>query len=98
MIKHIVLFKLKEMPEKLQHLQDIKNELERLTSIIPELQELKVGINANPAETWDFCLEAIVADLEAFATANYLKPGSSCLVIGASEIYMMDSEGNWRQL
>ena len=68
MIKHIVLFKLKEMPEKLQHLQNIKNELERLTSIIPELQELKVGINANPAETWDFCLEAIVADLEALDT------------------------------
>lgn len=41
---------------------------------------------------------ADIADLEAFATANYLKPGSSCLVIGASEVYMMDSEGHWKQL
>ncbi len=65
MIKHIVLFKLKEMPEKQVHLQDLKNELEKLTTIIPELKELKVGLNANPAESWDFCLEAVVADLEA---------------------------------
>ena len=41
---------------------------------------------------------ADVADLPAFADANFLKPGSSCLVIGASELYMMDSENNWKQM
>ena len=65
MIKHIVLFKLQEIPEKERHLQELKSELEKLTAVIPELKELKIGLNANPAESWDFCLEAIVADLEA---------------------------------
>ena len=65
MIKHIVLFKLKNLPDKQTHLQELKTELEKLTGIIPELKELKIGLNANPAESWDFCLEAVVADLEA---------------------------------
>jgi len=42
--------------------------------------------------------QADVADLPAFAARNNLKPGSTCLVIGASEVYMMDSTGMWKQL
>ena len=41
---------------------------------------------------------ADVADLPAFATKNHLKPGSTCLVIDTSEVYMMDSLGNWKPL
>ena len=65
MIKHIVLFKFKASPEKTGKMQEIKNELEKLTGIIPELQEIYVGLNTNPDEKWDMSLEAIVADLEA---------------------------------
>ena len=72
MIKHIVLFKFKASPEKTGKMQEIKNELEKLTSIIPELQEIHVGLNTNPDEKWDMSLEAIVADLEALnAYANH---------------------------
>lgn len=39
-----------------------------------------------------------VNDLEAFAVANSLKPGSSCLVIKESELHMMDSEGHWNKM
>lgn len=72
MIKHIVLFKFKASPEKTGKMQEIKNELEKLTGIIPELQEIHVGLNTNPDEKWDMSLEAIVADLEALnAYANH---------------------------
>ena len=72
MIKHIVLFKFKTSPEKTGKMQEIKNELEKLTGIIPELQEIHVGLNTNPDEKWDMSLEAIVADLEALnAYANH---------------------------
>lgn len=39
-----------------------------------------------------------VANLPAFATANDLKPGSSCLVIATSTVYMMNSQGQWIEL
>ena len=72
MIKHIVLFKFKASPEKTGKMQEIKNELEKLTGIIPELQEIHVGLNTNPDEKWDMSLEAIVTDLEALnAYANH---------------------------
>lgn len=41
---------------------------------------------------------ADVANLEAFAAANFLKPGSTCLVIQESNIYMMQSDGSWSAL
>lgn len=72
MIKHIVLFKFKASEDKLQRIQDIKKELEKLPSHIKELQSLTVGININASETWDMSLEATVNDLEALATyANH---------------------------
>lgn len=70
MIKHIVLFKFKNIADKTLLLQDIKAELEQLCQIIPQLKELHVGINVNPTEKWDLSLEAIVEnkqDLDIYA-------------------------------
>ena len=39
-----------------------------------------------------------VANLPTFAQQEKLKPGSTCLVIGESTVYMMDSQGNWKEL
>lgn len=65
MIKHIVLFKLAPSlreAEKQAKFLEIKNQLEALIPVIPELKKMTVGININPSETWDFSLEAIVED------------------------------------
>ena len=62
MIKHIVLFKLEESEHKNVRLQEIRDRLEALVQVIPELKEMQVGINVNPEEKWDFSLEAVVAD------------------------------------
>ena len=64
MIKHIVFFKLRDVEGKNVKMQEIKQELEKLPSIIKELDEIHVGINVNPAEEWDLCLEAIVENME----------------------------------
>jgi len=57
MIKHIVLFKLEESEHKNVRLQEIRDRLEALVQVIPELKEMQVGINVNPEE--------VVADLHA---------------------------------
>ncbi|MFR3328680.1 MAG: Dabb family protein [Odoribacter splanchnicus] len=65
MIKHIVLFKLEESEHKNVRLQEIKDRLEALVQVIPELKEMQVGINVNPKEKWDLSLEVVVTDLQA---------------------------------
>lgn len=70
MIKHIVLFKLKSVDDKATKMLEIKTELEKLTEIIPELQEIHIGININVSEKWDLSLEVLVNnmhDLELYA-------------------------------
>ena len=39
-----------------------------------------------------------IADLPKFATDNNLKAGSTCLVIDSSEVYMLNSSGEWKPL
>lgn len=63
MIKHIVLFKFKAFGDKQARMEEIKVRLEKLSSLIPELQEIRVGINVNPAEKWDMSLEVLVSDM-----------------------------------
>ena len=51
-------------------MSEIKNELEKLTAVIPELREIHIGVNTNPAEKWDMSLEVIVdniQDLDVYA-------------------------------
>lgn len=70
MIKHIVLFKFNASADKETQLQQIKTELEQLPGIIPELKEIHIGLNTNPAEKWDLSLEAWVEhwqDLDTYA-------------------------------
>lgn len=70
MIKHIVLFKFKNSADKTEQMLSIKNELEKLTAVIPELREIHIGLNVNSAEKWDMSLEAIVdtmQDLDIYA-------------------------------
>jgi hypothetical protein len=59
MVKHIVSFKMKafDTPEQKEaKLNEIKAELEALVTKIEVLKSMEVGINANPAEAFDFCL------------------------------------------
>lgn len=39
-----------------------------------------------------------VSDLEDFAAEYNLKPGSECLVLSSSELYMMKSDETWVKL
>lgn len=64
MIKHIVLFKFRAFPDKQGRMEEIKKRLEQLPATISELQDIHIGINANPAEKWDMSLEASVSDLQ----------------------------------
>ena len=59
MVKHIVLFKLKETEtpaEKMEIMQQFKSGLEALKAKIPVLKHIEVGINMNPAESFDIAL------------------------------------------
>lgn len=53
MLKHIVLFKLKENAEgasKEENAKKIKRDLEALTGKIPQIRRMEVGINCIPGE------------------------------------------------
>lgn len=41
---------------------------------------------------------ADVANLPAYARSHNLKPGSSCLCIDNSTVYMMKSDGTWKSI
>ena len=61
MVKHIVMFKLTPFASeeaKQEKMNEIKRELEALKGLIPNVVELKVGLNGNPNETWDVVLES----------------------------------------
>lgn len=71
MVKHIVMFKLTGTPEeRLAVATAFKNALEKLPEQIEVLRSIEVGLNENPAESWDVVLTAIVdkmADVEVYA-------------------------------
>jgi hypothetical protein len=59
MVKHVVLFKFKSeinAADKKQKLAAIKSDLEELENSIDCLLFIEVGLNANPAETYDMAL------------------------------------------
>ena len=59
MVKHIVLFKLKdEVPadEKLVAMNNFKKAIEALPAKISVIRKIEVGLNVNPAETWNIAL------------------------------------------
>lgn len=67
MIRHIVMFKLKEfasLSEKQAKMQEIKDELENLIHKIEVLHLIRVDFNCNPEETWDLILTTELNSLE----------------------------------
>lgn len=59
MVKHIVLFKLKEevpADEKLVVMNRFKEAIEALPAKISVIRKIEVGLNINSAETWDMAL------------------------------------------
>lgn len=59
MVKHIVLFKLKEtgnLQEKIGVMQQFKDAIESLPKTISIIRKIEVGININSNETWDLAL------------------------------------------
>ena len=71
MVKHIVMFKLKGPAEERRAVASkFKEVLETLPEKIDVLRSIEVGLNDNPAETWDVVLTAVVdnmADVEVYA-------------------------------
>ena len=71
MVKHIVTFKLTGSPEERRQVAErFRDALLALPEQIEPLQSIEVGINENPAETWDVVLTAIVptmADVDVYA-------------------------------
>lgn len=67
MIRHIVMFKLKEFENaeaKQAKLNEIKERLEALIDKIEVLKSIHVDFNCNPAETWDLILTTELASLD----------------------------------
>ncbi|WP_160675778.1 Dabb family protein [Clostridium sp. C8-1-8] len=59
MIKHIVMWRLKESAEgndKKTNAEKIKSGLEALKDKIPQIQGIEVGINNNPSNSYDVVL------------------------------------------
>ena len=71
MVKNIVSFKLSGSDaERLAVARSFKAALEKLPEQIDVLRSIEVGINQNPAESWDVVLTAVVdkmADVEVYA-------------------------------
>ena len=71
MVKHIVSFKFSGTEEERKDAcERFKNALMALPEQIECLQSMEVGINENPAESWNLVLTAIVptmADVEVYA-------------------------------
>ena len=71
MIRHIVMFKLKEFAtpaDKQAKMQEIKTGLEALIDKINVLRMIRVDFNVNPAETWDIILTTELDKLEDVGT------------------------------
>ena len=65
MVKHIVTFKLKgSQSERLDLAQRFRDALVELPSKIDVLKSIEVGLNQNPAETYDVVLTAVVSTLD----------------------------------
>jgi hypothetical protein len=73
MVRHIVMFKLKEFAspdEKQAKMEEIKKGLESLAGTINILRFIQVDFNINPSETWDLILTTeldSLEDIEAYA-------------------------------
>ena len=70
MVKHVLLFKLREMnsPEKkMAIMKDIKSQLLALKDVVTAISKIDVGINQNPKENYDIALISEHKDWDALA-------------------------------
>ncbi len=69
MIRHVVLWRLKEQAEgrsKLENAKMIKVQLEALPDLVPDIRRLEVGADVlKEGSSWDLCLIVEFDDLEA---------------------------------
>lgn len=66
MVKHIVTFRLNGTPEeRLDAATSFRDALIALPGVIECLQAMEVGINQNPAESWDVVLTATLPSMDA---------------------------------
>jgi len=74
MVKHIVLFKLKDdvpTAEKLAIMNNFKEAIEALPAKISVIRNIEVGLNMSPGETWNIALYSefdSLEDMKAYAT------------------------------
>jgi len=74
MVKHIVIFKLKDeivQSEKLDIMNRFKVAIERLPEKISFIRKIEVGLNMNPGETWHIALYSefdSLEDVKAYST------------------------------
>ena len=82
MVKHIVLFKLKnEAPAeaRLAAMNAFKAAIEALPAKIPFIRSIEVGLNINPAETWSIALYSEFDSLDdAMPSIPTTWPPESC--------------------
>lgn len=67
MVKHIVLFKLKEeapAERKQEAMHAFKQAIEALPAKIPFVRKVEVGLNVNPGESWHIALYSEFDSLE----------------------------------
>ena len=67
MVRHIVLFKLRDdVPEaeKLRVMNAFKSAIEALPAKISCIREIEVGLNINPNEKWHIALNSVFDTLE----------------------------------
>lgn len=65
------MFRLKkELPaaERRQAMLQFKEDIERLPAVIPQIRAIHVGLNINPDEEWDICLDSTFDCLEDVRT------------------------------
>ena len=68
MIKHVVTFKFKGTQEERKEVATkFAEALVQLPDDIPQLKSIEVGLNMNPAESWDLVLTATADSLEDVA-------------------------------
>lgn len=82
MVKHIVIFKLKDeisQNEKLSLMNQFKEAIEKLPPVIPVIRKIEVGLNMNPEESWHIALYSefdSLDDVKTYAThPEHVKAG-----------------------
>lgn len=69
MVKHTVMFRFKGEPEiRRVAAEKFRAALLELPSRIDVLESMEVGINENPAESWDLVLTAVVPEMKDVET------------------------------